>query len=361
MTADNVPAVAGYLFVFGKETDREARVIHQLPRGERFDARRALVGEVFVDALAPPDAEEVLGERQHVPFWEVDEPWFPVDTPLDRVRELRVQLRHRYVFDVWPLRPWKYLGGKAPREAALDAAARVKLLGFLLYAELAGQRNAATDFDFNVVRRHLGLPEAGPLPADAQPGEVPLVRLARLPMEQLTDDNLQAALSRAVHYRASAAAQRAALEVVSRPSLDEKVSKAGVYTTLALLTEDTRQALEYVDRGRRLAEEDGESSAQFDLHEVSLRLRRGEPEEATGLINHLLQDHIDEPGVAQALRNLFLRMGVVGPDGRARVQPGDLAEAAEPEAEPAAPATKLWTPGSDQPAAAGKPSLIIPG
>lgn len=365
LTVDNVPAVAGYLFVFGKETDREARVVYQLQRishnTARFDARKTVVAEVFGDALAPDGSEEVLGQRQHIPFWDLDEPWFPVDTPLDHVRELRTQLRHRHLFDVWPPRPWQYLGGKSPQEAARQPASRVKLLGFLLYAELASQRDAVPDFDFNVVRRHLGLPEAGPLPADAQPGEVPLVRLARLPMARLSDDDLQAALSRAVHYRASAAAQRAALEVVARPSLDEKVSKAGVYTTLALLTEDTRRALEYVDRGRSLAEEDGESSAQFDLHEVSLRLRRGEPEEATRLINHLLQEHIDEPGVAQALRNLFLRMGIVGPDGRARVQPGDLAEAGEPEGEAPASATKLWTPGSDQPAAAGKPSLIIPG
>src|SRR5437016_1230744 len=129
----------------------------------------------------------------------------------DRVRELRVQLRHRFVFDVWPDRPWGYLGGRTPRQAAHDPASRVKLLGFLLYAELMSQRNAAAEFDFNVVRRHLGLPEAGLLPADTDPAEVPLTRLARLPMEKLSDDDLQTTLSRAVHYRASAAAQRAAL------------------------------------------------------------------------------------------------------------------------------------------------------
>jgi hypothetical protein len=265
------------------------------------------------------------------------------------------------VFDVWPLRPWSYLGGRTPQEAAGDPAGRIKLLGFLLYAELLAQRNAAADFDFNLVRRHLGLPEAGLLPADTNPADVPLPRLARLPMDKLSDDDLQAALSRAVHYRASAAALRAALEVVARPSLDEKVSKAGVYTTLALLAEDTRKAIEYVEEGRRLAEADGESSAQFDLHEVSLRLRRGEPEEATRLINHLMQEHIEEPGVAPALRNLFMRMGVIGPDGRARMQPGELAEAGEPEGGPPAPASKLWTPGSEQAATAAKPSLIIPG
>jgi hypothetical protein len=361
LTVDNTPTVAGYVFVFGKETDREARVVYQVQRTSQFDSRKALIGQVFGDALAPDGSEEVLGQRQHIPFWDLDEPWFPTETPLDRVREVRMQLRHRHVFDIWPKRPWQYLGGKSPQEAARDPAARVKLLGFLLYAELMSQRDAVPDFDFDVVRRHLGLPEASPLPADAQPGEVPLARLARLPMAELSDDNLQAALSRAVHYRASAAAQRAALEVVARPSLDEKVSKAGVYTTLALLTEDTRRALEYVDLGRTLAEEEGESSAQFDLHEVSLRLRRGEPEEATRLINHLLQEHIDEPGVAQSLRNLFLRMGIVGPDGRARVQPGDLPDADEGQSEPPAPATKLWTPGGEQPAAASKPSLIIPG
>jgi hypothetical protein len=361
LTADNVPAVAGYFFVFGKETDREARLVCQLQRGERFEARRALLGEVMGDALGPPQGEEVIGQRPHLPFWNADELWFPPHTPLDQVRALRVQLRHRYVFDVWPDRPWKYLDGRTPRQAASDPVGRIKLLGFLLYAELISQRNAASDFDFNVVRRHLGLPEAQDLPADVDPSDVPLARLARVPMEKLSDDSLQAVLSRAVHYRASAAAQRAALEMAARPSLDDKVSKAGVYTTLAMLAEDSRKALDYVDQGRRLAEADGQSSAQFDLHELTLRLRRGEPEEASQLINHLMQEHVDEPGVAPALRDLFVRMGVVTPDGRSRVQPSDLPEAAEPAVEPAEPATKLWTPGSEQPTAAGKPSLIIPG
>jgi hypothetical protein len=361
LTADNVPRIAGYLFVFGKETDREARLLVQLPRGQRFESSKALVGEVFGDALGVPPEEKVLGQQDYVPFWSAEEFWFPEGTSLDRTRELRAQLRDRHVFDVWPQRPWKYVGGRTPQQAASDPASRIKLLGVLLYAELISQRNAATDFDFNVLRRHLGLPEAAPLPADTNVAEVPLARLARLPMDQLSDDQLQAVLTRAVHYRASVAAQRAALEVVARPSLDDRVSKPAVYTTLALLAEDTQKALEYVDKGRRLAEEVGESSAQFDLHEVTLRLRRGEADEAAALINHLLQEHIDEPGVAQAVRGLFVRMGLVGPDGRPRMQPADLAEAAEGEAEPAAPASKLWTPGSDQPAAAGKPSLIIPG
>jgi tetratricopeptide (TPR) repeat protein len=356
---NDVPLIAGYLFVFGKETDREARLVVQLQRNERFETCRSLVGEVFGDALGPPQGEEVLGQREFIPFWSAEEFWFPNGTPLDRVRELRAQLRDRHVFDVWPRRPWKYLDGRSPEQAAHDCAGQVKLLGVLLYVELISERNTATDFDFNLVRRHLGLPEATPLPADTDPSEVPLARLARLPVEQLSDDRLLTLLSRAVHYRASAAAQRAALEVVARPSLDEKTSKPAVYTTLALLAEDSRTALRYVDQGRHLAEAAGESSAQFDLHEVTLRLRRGEADEAGTLINHLMQEHIDEPGVAQALRGLFTQMGLVGPDGRPRVGPGDLAEATETE--PAEPATKLWTPGSDQPAAAAKPSLIIPG
>jgi hypothetical protein len=361
LTADNVPRIAAYLFVFGKETDREARLIVQLQRGARFEAYQALIGEVFGDALGAPTDEKVLGQQGYIPFWSAEEFWFPEGTSLDRTRELRMQLRDRHIFDIWPNRPWKYLDGRTPRQAAGDRAGQIKLLGVLLYAELTSQRNTATGFDFNVVRRHLGLPEATPLSANVNVAEVPLAQLARLPMELLSDDQLQAVLTRAVHYRASEAAQRAALEVVARPALDDKVSKPAVYTTLALLAEDAQKALEYVDQGRRLAEDAGESSAQFDLHEVTLRLRRGEADEAANMINHLLQEHIEEPGVAQAVRELFVRMGLVGPDGRPRMQPADLAEAAETEVEPAAPASKLWTPGSDQPAAAGKPSLIIPG
>jgi hypothetical protein len=65
------------------------------------------------------------------------------------------------------------------------------------------------------------------------------------------------------------------------------------------------------------------------------------------MIQHIQAEHIREPGVADALRNLLVQMGVMRPDGTpvadltGQQHPGQAAEPPEQE-------SKLWTPDSEQ-------------
>ena len=116
---------------------------------------------------------------------------------------------------------------------------------------------------------------------------------------------------------------------------------------------DTDRALHCVDQARQAAESIKQSSAPWDLFELSIRFGRGEAAEAMRLVNHLQRQHIEEPGVAEGLTRLLVQVGLLRPDGTPNVprapQESPLAEEL-PDAEPG----KLWTPESQQPAGKGK-------
>ena len=362
LALDKIPIAVGRLFVYGKETDREARIEYHLIGDASSLANKGRIAEIFDQALGLDQVEEeVIDESLFIPFSDHEELWFPRGAQPDDVRALRVEKRRRFLFDAWPKRPWKYLDGKTPEETAKQPEGQIKLLGFLLYAELGSQKNNVSDFDFNELRRHLTLPESASIdPTGLELPGVPLWRLARLEMERLSDDDLLTVFARAVHHRASAAAQKAALELVTRPTLDKRVGKAGIYRTLAFLTDDSQQALEYVDQARRLAEEAGESSAIFDLQELSLRVRRGEGELVSQLLDHVIHDHLEEPGVRQEVRNILVSLGMLNPDGSIPQSTAPNAAAAAAGDSSAAESSPIWTPDSEPSDPGDKPKILLP-
>jgi hypothetical protein len=240
------------------------------------------------------------------------------------------------------------------------------LLAALLLLELATQQSGS-QFDFNQLRSQLGLPTLGPLDAKTTPiGELSLARLARLDVQSLSDEQLVSLFQAADHFRHIAAIKKLAHEVLARASLAGKLDRAEVYGTLAQIEPDAEQALRYLDEARREAEAAKKSTAPWDLTELAMRIARGEVTEADRLLSHIRSQHIREPGVAQALFQILAEAGIIGPDGRPTAAAA-AAAAAGPEAAgivvpgaAAAEAGKIWTPGSEQPAAGKKSALWTP-
>jgi hypothetical protein len=139
---------------------------------------------------------------------------------------------------------------------------------------------------------------------------------------KLSDDDLVMNFQRALQVVARQAVRKLGLEVVGRASLKGKIDLAGVYGHLADLEEASDEAIRYIDLARKAAEEQKQSTAPWDLEEVELRLRRGEPQEFGRLVEHIQSQHLREPGVAQALMQLLYQAGIVGQDGRPRNLPG---------------------------------------
>jgi hypothetical protein len=128
---------------------------------------------------------------------------------------------------------------------------------------------------------------------------------------------------------------------------------------LAELEPESRDGLAWIDRAREGAVAAGRSSAAWDLAEVRMRFHRAELETGLQVLQHVIQEHINEPGIKQAIGRLMLEFGLLRPDGTLAVpmsdEPALVGAAADAPAEPG----KIWTPGGET--SAEKPGLWLPG
>ena len=291
LARDAVPNVLAQLFVFGRQTDREA-----LRRGVGSAAQpgssAGALSELCSPLLGAPASEEKQGEVSAAQ-WALSSNWRPPeDTPADQVHKLLVEERRHAVLERWTKTPLAVLEGKTPEQASTaDERFRIRLSAAVLLLELTFQEPSAEGW-FDELRRRLGLPEPETIDPSVTPvAHLPLARLHRVDWKKADDEALLAANRRALFAAAHLAARKMALEIVTRESLRDKVPFAQVYGLLARLEDDTSRAIEYLNKARAAAEADKGSTAVWDLQELTLRLERGEAEEFGRVLAHIQKNH----------------------------------------------------------------------
>jgi hypothetical protein len=360
---DSIPRLLCHALLHGRQTDREPWLEVIGISRQDLDQLNALLAELSAGQLGSPSNETVAG-RISASQELLSHNWrFPDGTTQEDAQRLSDQHLERAVLGRWPQTPLGLLDGKTPQAVDNQPAYRIKVLAAILildhWLEQQGGR-----VELNRLRTQLGLPTLDPIdPAQVDVRDLSLVRLSRLTVDKLTDDQLLSVYHRAMAFNARNATTTFARALVDRPSMVGREEQFHAYMILARTAEQPDKAIEYVNRGRQAAEGAGQSSAPWDLLELSFRFQRGEGAEAVRLIEHLQRQHIREPGVAQALSDLLIQVGVMRPDGTfaapmgpaAEEQPGIMvpgAEAAEPG--------KLWTPEGQTPQGE-KPKLWMPG
>ena len=226
---DNMPSVLAQMLLFGRETDRAARLEIIGLKKAQADQIKAMLRPIGGDALEP-EPEETFMAKTSSSHELIAHRWAPPrGAPRDQVDALLVQDFRDTLLNRWPDHPLGVLGGRTVRQAAGDPAARVKTLAAILVMQQWSGRSPA-DFDFNDLRSQLGLPILGPI--EPQPGEtrtLPLVRLVRVQVEKLSDDDLVAAFHRAGLYQAWDAARTFARAVIDRPAFARRPERMEAY------------------------------------------------------------------------------------------------------------------------------------
>jgi hypothetical protein len=172
-------------------------------------------------------------------------------------------------------------------------------------------------------------------------------------VDKLSDEGLILAFRRALAHVVPKALRIFAQAIVARPTVAERPERLRAYSVLAQTTPDFGQAMKHVEEGRDAALKAGHSCASWDLLELSLNFGRGDGHEAMRLVQHIQQRHMQEQGVARALTQMLIDVGLLQPDGTPAVMPSrQAADGAMPGAPPAE-ASKLWTPGCDEPSGGG--------
>jgi hypothetical protein len=348
LSAETIPLLIGQMMLFGKQTDREARLEVLGVQADNVEATKKFVTELAGDALAGEVEQDVMVQTSASMAMLSPMCRGPEDTTPEQIGKLTRDALGDAILKRWPETALGILDGKTPRQAAADETYRVKLLGAILVLQSLSPQ-LETVLDFNKLRAELGLPELGPVDIAETPiMELPPIRLARVAAGGLSDEDLTRAYRIAMAFSATVALRKFAKEIVGRPSFAGKDELLQAYEMLVSIEEDPHKALEILEAGRHESDATGKSSAMWDLREIPLRVVAGETEKVIAIIQHIQTEHIREEGVADALRNLLIQMGVMQPDGTPSPemmaqQPGP------PETEPPAEEGKLWTPGSDEP------------
>jgi len=358
LTLDAVPRCLGQAFVFGKQTDRDARLELVGVASSDLEAVRELIGRIGGGAIGSDPKQETLGSisasrRLLERRWRL-----PPDVSPEQVEGLAAAHVEHALLREWPEMTLGALDGRSPREAADDERSRARVLAAVMVLKGYVEHEPDADFDFNRLRRELDLPELAPIdPTTVDVAELPLARLERVEVEKAGDDALRTGFRRAVAFAATGALSNFAREITRRDSLKGSEEHGGACKLLARTERNPDQALGYVEQGRQAAEAAGGSSAAWDLMELSIHFARQDADEVNRLLTHIQTHHMNEPGVADAVMNMLVQAGVVRPDGTPALEPEEMPAAASPpgvSSPPAAEPGKLWTPGSESGGGGGK-------
>ncbi len=366
LTRDNVPKVMGEVLLFGKQTDRDARLEFVAIKTSDYDAKVKALSEAVGSFLGARQSDEVSGKMAAVAAALAINWRFPDETPLDVRKRLIQEHRMQVLLSIWPNIPMGYLAGKSPRVAVADPAGQTAVAAIILTMDLA---EPDENPDLSKLRRSLGLATLEPIdPEGLRPATLTPAQQTRLIVGKLTDDDLVGLYRRAAMLGAPRLVKKLATEIVSRPSLDSRkeISKAETYEILSRLTADPEEALANVLKAQEAAKSRGESPARYLLTEFTHRLRRHEEAEAQRVLKTITSKHMREPGIAQAVYSLLAQLGLIEIDpatGRPVMTGGPMPV---PGAVPApASAGGLWTPDQGAPpapaASGSKSKLWVPG
>jgi hypothetical protein len=355
-----LPLDHGELVLFGKQTDREARLELSGFTRENYATFKPQLESLAGDALAPEPGEEVMQtvSRSIVqlhPRWEL-----PEDATAEQERQWEESYLRDYLLNRWPGFPLGCLDGKTPRSVGADPAWRNRLLAVVLVLEHFTVRMRCR-VDYNQVRGWLGLPPDEPIdPTATPPDSVPASRLARITAEKLSDADLTRTFLRAQSFYVVEAIRKFSEEILRRPSYEKKPERIAAYAALSRFAPDPAQAATYLEEGKQAAAASGRSDALLDLQELQLRIARRQGSEILKVVEHIHTRHEKDADVLNAMTEILVQSGILMSDGRMAIpvtrQEMEQMQAAssQPGVPQAAEPGKLWTPESAAPAAAGK-------
>jgi hypothetical protein len=360
LSREAVPRLSAIIAIYGRQTDRAELLELMADKDSGFEESVTTLKEIGRDALGEMTDEQIIGSVSPTVKalnlrWQI-----PRDTP----REVRQQLIHderrAAVVERWPSLPRPALGGKTPREAAGDPQCRIPLMAAVLILE----QGFVADRDFEVIaelRRELGLPQPEAIEPGEEPvGGIPLVRVPRLNLALVSDDDLVQLYRRSLLASAQTATARVAREAIRRPSLADRIAPSEAYQRLIAAERDHHRALELVEEARKWSRSAGESTARWDLAELELHIANGDSEQVKQTLEQIERDHRDDPQVIAALYQLLYETGLIGAGATAMADSVDEelpTAAAVGSADPAA--SRIWTPDSERPSGA-KSALWTP-
>jgi len=363
---DQWEKVVGRILLFGKETNREARLEFHVLHDHNFDSRVASLRDVLGDSLGEATSTDKLLDIPES-LVALNTRWrYPEKTPQSARAEMAAAQLTTTFSDLWATHPQSRFGNQSPRDAAKDAKYRLPLLAEILWLECLDNDPI---FDFNTLREDLGLPIRATL---AVGGSVDAVRdlrpsqLKLLPVDKLSSDQLLNALRRAMMYGENSAIRLVGNAILGYDSMKEMVAFDEIHQMLAQASQDPEVAIDHLQKARNIMTPAGKPIGMLLFQEMQAHLMLGNQAEAEALMKAISTRHIEEPGVRESMMQFMMAMGVDprqgAPGAGATAAPGAAVSIGADAAAPGAATGGVWSPDAPAPAEEGGDSkLWVPG
>jgi tetratricopeptide (TPR) repeat protein len=292
----DIARLAGYLFVAGGIMQISSPLKEPLER-LREEVRSKLA--LGLDALP---TRKTAGAFQDVT---AEALVFPLrSTGTDQSNEERV-LQHvqKHYEDTWIHRPRRSLNNNTPLDAAGHATLKKKLRGVVQFIQDCAAGGIVGKYDFDRLRRKLGLlggapaPAAGAAPAAATVGDIPAMgaaELAALKIDALNDDQLEQAYQAAHKLDALDLATNFVKALIARPANAARPDRYPWYSFLvqqAVKEGRLDDALDLVNDGERVdcEQNEGRRRNDYELRRGQVHVKRGEVDKAEDVFQRLIE------------------------------------------------------------------------
>lgn len=359
---DEVPESIALVFVYGKQTDRDARIeIHDVRPRDLQSVKERITSLIDGIELQESDSDPL-------PLLAAVQPQvaiIPFKAKQSEAEKLQAELMEARLADRIVDTEIPFLGGKTLRETANDDSLvfeRVVAVRLIeQYDEIVSKSETLMDQVYQL--SNLTAPEnLHPEPADAE--SIANEDLNRVYGDKLDAETLIYLLQRCQQVAATPAARRFASQLIEAElTAEQQPAKMLAHMTLVNTAKQNDKALEALENAKAFAVANQMPTAQLLLTEVSLRLAAGDPQGFQETIQSLTSQYGNDPEVMARLQQMLMAYGLIGPDGAPRS--GGSPQAAggnssgsggglwtpdqgqQPPAQEGGGGSKLWVPGMD--------------
>lgn len=365
LNPSNVSDVTSELLMYGKLTDRAARVEWIVVKENSYESDLQFLKSLLGDLVSGEPKVQTIGQVDAVARAMTWNWQLPPGVSRDEHTVL-VKAKYREVLrENWAQLPFAVLENETPMAASKNSELKLPLQALLVSLELGPHGQFDNGLAIAELRDSLGVPK----PAMIQPQEP--VASAPSPLEQLywkfddlNNESLLELQTEALAIGNLCSLRRILPEVLARPSIVSPPRDV-TYSLLAQVIEDDEKGLECLAQARAEAKLRNQPIGVYLVQEFEYRLSCGMTEKLPALLQTIEKNHLQEPQVRDQLARTLERFGLLprpnnappappsaAPPTRVRgsfwsgqstpVATDDVAAPAQTETAPAA--SKLWIP-----------------
>lgn len=305
LSMETVPFSLGEVLLYGKQTDRTARVELVCVENERFDAAiDSLKKTVGLQGDPTKVAFDKVNHGSDAVTWNWN---LPEGTTREQHAELLGEMK-KVALNRWSKLSHDFIDGKTFRDVAGDENLGAWVQAKLLHLEQTANGEAFSGELVNELRTEMGIPHLEKL-SPAEDEFLTPMQMCRIDAEKLDDEHLLGYFQIATMTQNFTALRSITPEVLKRDHL-EGSRRDICHINMARFSDTHEEALEHFAQSRAEAGKIGAQIGILLVAEFEYRLRNGLEDKLDSLLATIESRHMQEPGVEQELARLFQSLGI---------------------------------------------------